>query len=139
MKAWSRYLLRPTKVGRLDSRAGDDRGQAAVELALAMPLVVVFVLGVLQVALVARDQLALELAAREAARAASVSADPARAAGAAANRVTELSPLDVAVSVTGNVVRVTVTYTNPTDVAIVGTAIPPASLEATAAMAWEPP
>ncbi len=48
----------------------DARGQAAVELALTMPIVVIFVLGVFQVALVARDQLAIELAAREAARAA---------------------------------------------------------------------
>ena len=38
-----------------------------MELALVLPLVVVFVLGLLQVALVARDQLAVELAAREAA------------------------------------------------------------------------
>ena len=58
------------------SRDG-DAGQAAVELALLLPVVVVLVLGVLQVALVGRDQLALELAAREAARAAAVSADPA--------------------------------------------------------------
>ena len=42
-----------------------------------LPVVVVFLLGLLQVALVARDQLAIELAAREAARAAAVSAQPA--------------------------------------------------------------
>jgi hypothetical protein len=83
-----------------------------VELAMTLPLVVVFVLGVLQVALVARDQLALELAAREAARAASVSADPASAAGLAARRVTSLAPLDVAVSVAGDVVHVRVGYVN---------------------------
>jgi Flp pilus assembly protein TadG len=117
----------------------DDRGQAAVELAMAMPLVVVFVLGVLQVALVARDQLAVELAAREAARAASVSADPAGAATAAASRVTELGPLDVSVSVAGDVVRVRVSYTNPTDVAIVGAAIGDVTLDATATMAFDPP
>lgn len=118
---------------------GDERGQAAVELALVMPLVVVFVLGVLQVALVARDQLAVELAAREAARAAAVSADPATAANLAANRVTSLGPLDVSVNVAGEVVRVRVSYVNPTDVAIVGTALPSVNLEATASMAWEPP
>lgn len=119
--------------------AGDERGQAAVELALVMPLVVVFVLGVLQVALVARDQLAIELAAREAARAAAVSADPATSANLAANRVTSLGPLDVSVNVSGEVVRVRVSYVNHTDVAIVGTALPSVNLEATAAMAWEPP
>lgn len=117
----------------------DDRGQAAVELAMAMPLVVVFVLGVFQVALVARDQLAIELVAREAARAASVSADPAGAARAAADRVTDLAPLDVSVSVAGDVVRVRVSYTNPTDVAIIGSVIGEVTLDATATMAFDPP
>ena len=104
-----------------------------------LPLVVLFVLGALQVALVARDQLAIELVAREAARAASVSADPSGAATAAARRVTELAPIDVSVSVSGKVVRVRVRYVNHTDVALVGTAIGDVTLEATAAMAWEPP
>jgi Flp pilus assembly protein TadG len=117
----------------------DERGQAVVELALVLPLVVLFVLGALQVALVARDQLAIELAAREAARAASVSADPAGAATAAARRVTALAPLDVSVSVSGELVRVRVRYVNRTDIALVGTAIGDVTLEATAAMAWEPP
>ena len=118
---------------------GDQRGQAVVELALVLPLVVLFVLGALQVALVARDQLAIELVAREAARAASVSADPSGAATAAARRVTELTPIDVSVSVSGKVVRVRVRYVNHTDVALVGTAIGDVTIEATAAMAWEPP
>ena len=83
-------------------------GQAAVELALALPVVVVLLLGMLQVALVGRDQLAIELAAREAARAAAVSADPAAAARLAAERVTSLRPLQVAVSVGGDTVTVTV-------------------------------
>lgn len=104
-----------------------------------MPIVVIFVLGVFQVALVARDQLAIELAAREAARAAAVSADPAGAAGAAARRVVDLAPIDVAVSVAGDVVRVRVSYINPTDVAIIGVAIGDVSIEASAAMALEPP
>ena len=106
---------------------------------MSLPLVVVFVLGVFQVALVARDQLALEFAAREAARAAAVSTDPAGAAIAAANRVVNLDRLDVSVSVAGDIVRVTVRYVNPTDVAIIGPAIGEVSLEATAAMALEPP
>lgn len=117
----------------------DERGQAAVELALVLPLVVLFVLGVLQVALVARDQLAIELAAREAARAAAVSADPSAAASLAANRVASLDPLDVSVSTSGDVVHVTVRYVNTTDVAIIGQAIDDVTLEATATMAWEPP
>ncbi|MGH9132448.1 MAG: TadE/TadG family type IV pilus assembly protein, partial [Ilumatobacteraceae bacterium] len=61
----------------------NDAGQAAVEFALCLPLVVVLVLGLVQVAVVARDQLAIEFAAREGARAAAVSAAPAAAARAA--------------------------------------------------------
>jgi hypothetical protein len=117
----------------------DERGQAVVELALVLPLVVLFVLGALQVAVVARDQLAIELVAREAARAAAVSADPNGAANAAAGRVTTLAPIDVSVSVNGEVVRVRVRYVNHTDIALVGPAIGDLTLEATAAMAWEPP
>ncbi len=93
---------------RIRARAGGDDGQAAVELALALPVVVVLLLGMLQVALVGRDQLAVELAAREAARAAAVSADPAGAARAAAGRVTTLRPLTVTVRVGGDTVTVTV-------------------------------
>jgi len=120
-------------------RRGDDRGQAVVELALVLPLIVVFVGAGLQVAVVARDQLAIEYVAREAARAAAVSADPGQAARAAADRVTGLSPIDVAVNVAGEVVRVRVRYVNVTDLALVGAAIGDVTLEATAAMAWEPP
>ena len=120
-------------------RLRGSRGQAAVELAMTLPIVAIFVLGVFQVALVARDQLALELAAREGARAASVSADPAGAATTAARRVIGLDPIDVSVSVAGDVVRVRVSYVNPTDVAIIGAAIGDVALDATAVMAWEPP
>ena len=98
-----------------------------------------FVVAGLQVAVVARDQLAIEYVAREAARAAAVSADPGQAARAAADRVTGLSPIDVAVNVAGEVVRVRVRYVNVTDLALVGAAIGDVTLEATAAMAWEPP
>ena len=71
-------------------------------------------------------------------RAASVSADPHGAAAAAAQRVTSLAPIDVSVSVGGDIVRVRVRL-NAADVALVGTAIGDVTLQATAAMAWEPP
>ena len=124
---------------RLAAARRDRGGQAAVELALALPVVVVFLLGVVQVALVARDQVAIELAAREAARAASVSADPTTAATMAAGRVVGLVPIDVAVHTDGVTVRVTVRYTDPTDVALIGAALAPVTLQATAVMALEPP
>jgi hypothetical protein len=124
---------------RRRSLGADERGQAVVELALVLPLVALFTLAALQVTLVARDQLAIELAAREAARAASVSADPHGAANTAAHRVTQLAPIDVSVSVSGEIVRVRVRYVNHTDIALIGTAIGDITLEATAMMAWEPP
>ena len=110
-----------------------------MELALALPLVVVLVLGMLQVALVGRDQLAVELAAREAARAAAVSADPGTAARQAAERVTVLRPLTVDVELGPATVAVTVHHDSATDVAIIGRFIGDVTLAATAAMALEPP
>ena len=117
---------------------GDERGQAAVELALALPVVVLLLLGVLQVALVGRDQLAIELAAREAARAAAVSADPVAAARLAAERVTSLRPLQVTVSSGGDAVTVTVSHPSATEVAMVGRLIADVELRATVTMAVEP-
>ena len=70
-----------------------DRGQATVELALALPLLCVLLLAVVQVAVVARDQLAVQLAAREAARAASVVGDQRRWRTVAALRAVALRPL----------------------------------------------
>ncbi len=100
---------------------------------------VVFLLGLLQVALVARDQLAIELAVREAARAASVSANPSGAASSAANRATSLRPLTVDVSVAASTVTVTVRHRSVTDVALVGRFIEDVELRSSATMTLEPP
>ena len=43
------------------TRRGHDRGQATVELALALPVLLVVLLGVVQVAVVVRDRLAVQL------------------------------------------------------------------------------
>lgn len=103
-----------------------------------LPVVVVLLLGLLQVALVGRDQLAIELAAREGARAAAVSADPAAAARSAADRVTSL-PLAVDVSVSATTVTVTVEHRSRTDIALIGRLIDGVDLQARATMALEPP
>ena len=64
-------------------RAGAERGQATVELALCLPIVL-FVLGALvEIGLIAADQVRLWHAAREAARIAVVDPDPATARRAA--------------------------------------------------------
>jgi hypothetical protein len=66
-----------------------EEGQATVELALLLPFVCGLVLLVIQVALAARAQVLLTVAARETARAAMVEVDPspAIAAGRAATRL----------------------------------------------------
>jgi hypothetical protein len=104
-----------------------------------LPVIVIFVLGLMQVAVVARDQLAMELAAREAARAASVSAQPAAAASSAARRATRLQPLAVDVAVGSTAVTVTVRHHSRTDVAIIGPLIADVELRASATMVLEPP
>jgi len=120
------------------ARAG-DAGQAAVEVALALPLVVMLVLGVVQLVAVAGDQLAVELAAREGARAAAVAADPAGAAAAAAQSSTGVAPLDVSTAVSSGRVIVTVAHTSPTDVPLIGPLVGDVVVRATVTMQREPP
>ena len=116
-------------------------GQATVELALALPLVAALLLLVLQVGLVARDQVLVVHAAREAARVAAVDADPAAAAGAArATTPLDGSRLQVTVGPRGepgSIVRVEVSYRSPTDVPLVGRFAGDVGLHATAAMRVE--
>ena len=115
-----------------------ERGQATVEFALTVPIVLIVVVGLLQVGIAIRNELAVELAAREGARAAAVSADPASAATAAATRAIAL-PLSVSTTITGSAVTVTVIYVDPTDVAIIGRLIGPTTHVASVTMALEPP
>ena len=56
----------------------ENRGSAAVELALVLPLVLMLVLALLQVGLLAKDSLVIVQAAREGAREAAVTSDAER-------------------------------------------------------------
>jgi Flp pilus assembly protein TadG len=118
-----------------------ERGQAAVELALCLPLIAALALVLLQVTLVVRDQVLLTHAAREAARAAAVSPAPsdARRAAVAGSRL-EPDRLDVEIAGRGAVgsrVRVTVRYASPTALPLVGSLVGDVHLSATATMRVE--
>jgi Flp pilus assembly protein TadG len=120
------------------SRLRGTSGQAAVEFATVLPLVVVMALGLLVVGIAIRNELAVEHAAREGARAASVSATPSVAADAVARRSVAL-PVDVSAVSDHSTVTVTVRYVDPVDVAILGSFIGPITHTASVTMALEPP
>lgn len=119
-------------------RLRGSSGQATVELALSLPVLAVMALGVVLVGVAVRNELAIELAAREGARAAAVSASPEAAARYAANRAIAL-PIEVATTTDATTVTVTVTYVDPVDVAILGSLIGPVTHVGSATMALEPP
>jgi Flp pilus assembly protein TadG len=114
------------------------RGQATVEFALALPILVVMAVGLIVVGVAIRNELAVQLAAREGARAAAVSAAPATAAARAATRAVDL-PIHVATATDATTVTVTVTYVDAVDIGIVGAMVGPITHVASATMALEPP
>jgi Flp pilus assembly protein TadG len=120
----------------------DDRGQAAVEVALALPVVFVAVLAVAQVLVVGAEQVALVHATREAARAASLveDGDPAAAGPEAGRRASgPLDPERLTIAVTASGTRVTATGAyRATMLPIVGRLLGPRRLDATTVMGREP-
>ena len=125
---------------------GGAVGQGTVELALTLPLVAMLLVLVVQVGLVARDQLLVVHAAREAARAAAVAesaGDRPAAASRAAAASGAFAPGDARVSTEvfdgGRKVRATVRHTNRTELPLVGALLPDVDLEASAVMRVEQP
>ncbi|HSM67113.1 MAG TPA: TadE family protein [Ilumatobacteraceae bacterium] len=119
-------------------RCRSTSGQATVEFALVLPLVVIVASGLIVIGIAVRNELAVELAAREGARAAAVSASPGTAATAAATRAVRL-PIEVSTVDDGSTVTVTVTYTDSIDVAVLGALVGPVTHAASVTMAVEPP
>jgi len=118
-----------------------DRGQTTVELALGLPLVVVLLLSVVQVALVMRDQILVTHAAREAARAAALDPDPA-AATRAAKAAGPLDPARLEVDLSGrdgrgSHVTASVDYHSPIRLPLLSRAISDVELHGRATMRVE--
>ncbi len=120
------------------SRLRRDAGQSTVEFALVLPLLAVVALGLVQVGVSVRNQLAVELAAREGARAASVAAAAGGAAVAAATAATRL-PVEVATSRSATTVTVTVTHVDEVAIPLLGRFLGPVTHRARVTMALEPP
>jgi Flp pilus assembly protein TadG len=118
-----------------------ERGQASVELALALPVLALLLLLIVQVGLVVRDQVLLVHAAREAAREAAVAADRGAARrGALAGARLQPGRLTAAAEGRGGPgsrVTVRLEYRSPTDVPLVGALVGDVRLSAAATMRVE--
>jgi Flp pilus assembly protein TadG len=120
-----------------------ERGSAAVEFALILPLLLTMALALVQVGLLVKDQLIVEEAARAGAREASVTADDGAAREAALRAAVSLDHDRLSVGIEredgpGSAVTVRVTYHAPVVVPIVGWLFrSPVDLSATAVMRQE--
>ena len=113
-----------------DVRISDARGSAAVEFALVLPILFVVLLGLVQVGVLAKDELLVQQAARIGARQAAVSPDgeSVRTAAVGASGGLDESRLSVTASggeEQGAPVSVSVTYDAPIAVPFVEWLFPP--------------
>jgi Flp pilus assembly protein TadG len=128
---------------RRNRRGVDQRGSAAVEFALVMPLVFVVTLGLVEIGLLARDRALVDAAARAGARAAAVQPDDAAARSAAASAAPGLDPGALTVLVTrssgrGTPVTVSVAYEDRVRVPFIGWLVGPSvGLDGSAVMRQE--
>ena len=122
-------------------RGRADEGQASVELALVLPLVVMLLLAVVQLGLLVRDQILVVHAAREAVREAAVdpAADAPRRAALASSTLAEsrVTVTTTGRGAVGSRVRVEVAYRAPTAVPLLGSALGDLTLRASATMRVE--
>jgi len=99
-------------------RAREEDGQAAVELALVLPLLVLLVTAIVQLGIAFNRYVVLTDAVRVAARAAAVAGGSAGAAQAAAARAADGQPVQVQVQVRDG--AVTVTASAPWSISVFG-------------------
>ncbi|MGI8709341.1 MAG: TadE/TadG family type IV pilus assembly protein [Actinomycetota bacterium] len=123
--------------------ADRERGQSTVEFVLLLPFLAAAFAALVEVALLAGDQVRLWHAAREAARVAVVDSDPIQAAVAAES--SGLSPLeltidpDVAHRIQGRPLTVQIRYEPPGHLPLLGLIVRSVDLNATATMRIEQP
>ncbi len=124
----------------------DDKGQATVEFALVLPLVVISLLLLLQVLVIVLAHVQVVNAARNGVRAAAVSAQPSQTAESVVLRSLAgapdgKTPPDISVQTTTDARWVTVTVTQHlvTDLPIIGRFISDLDISSRFSMLLEPP
>ena len=117
--------------------ARSDRGQATVELALVLPVLLLFLLALVQTALVARDEVLVQDAARAAVREVSVGSNDSRALDAARRTLGSASVEIQRSGRIGDPVTVVVRYVDHTKLPLIGPLFPDVVLHATATMRAE--
>jgi Flp pilus assembly protein TadG len=114
-----------------------ERGQSTVEFALVLPFLFLFLLGVVQVAVIARDQLLVVHAARAAAREASVGSGDDRVRRAATSVLHDANVSIGPRGAVGTSVVVTVHYDERTKVPLIGDFVADRTLSASSTMRVE--
>lgn len=126
----------------LDNKPRLETGQATVEFALTLPFMIIFSLCVVQIGSVANDQLALNHAARVAAREISLAdVDDSRAQQVAIEsirREIDLEDLEVITQLSPKMVTVDLKFRRRVEVPLIGVVAPAIELNATATMPREP-
>jgi Flp pilus assembly protein TadG len=120
-----------------------QRGQATVELALLLPFVVLFAWVLVEIGMIATDNVRLWHAAREAARVGAVDPDPSAIRAAAAS--SGLHPIDLSVRpgaegrIFGEPLTVSVTYRPTSSAPVIGKLFETVVMTAEATMRIEQP
>ena len=115
-------------------RSEPDSGQATVELALVMPLIIGLLLIILNVGLVVRDQLAVWHAASAGARAASISPDSPDVVQQAVEDEVGLRPLHLQIIRDEQLITVEVQYPRTINLWLIKHIVPPLTLSASVTM-----
>ena len=116
------------------SASKPDSGQATVELALVMPLIVGLLLIILTAGLVVRDQLAVWHAASAGARAASISPDSPDVVQQAVESEVQLRPIHLRIVREGDLITVEAKYPRTIGLWLFKFITPPLILSATVTM-----